>query len=92
MNQAIQGGDFATHGALNIMEAAAYCGVRCAAIEAAIRDGQLKGRRLGRNVIILRADLDEFLATLNIIPAHTPASVMRRREERSLKPADLVHG
>jgi hypothetical protein len=75
---------FVTHGALNIVESAIYCGVRCAAIESAVRDGKLRGRRLGRNVIILRSDLDAFLAALDIIPAHTPPSILRRREERSL--------
>jgi hypothetical protein len=70
-------------GALNISESAIYCGVRCAAIESAVRDGKLQGRRLGRNVIILKADLDAFLTSLDIIPPHTPPSVMRRRQERS---------
>jgi excisionase family DNA binding protein len=77
------GANFAVRGALNIVEAAAYCGVRCSAIEDAVRDGKLRGRRLGRNVIILKADLDEFLAVLEIIPAHTPPSILKRRQERS---------
>jgi excisionase family DNA binding protein len=70
-------------GALNIIQAAAYCGVRCSAIEDAVRDGRLTGRRLGRNVIILKADLDAFLISLDVIPPHTPPSVLRRRQERS---------
>jgi excisionase family DNA binding protein len=74
-------------GALNIVESAAYCGVHSSAIEAAIRDGNLKGRRLGRNVIVLKADLDEFLAALDVIPAHTPPSVLKRRQERSSRGA-----
>jgi excisionase family DNA binding protein len=69
-------------GALNIIQAAAYCGVRCSAIEDAVRDGRLTGRRLGRNVIILKADLDAFLASLGVIPPHTPPSILRRRQER----------
>jgi hypothetical protein len=69
--------------ALNIMQAAAYCGARCSAIEDAVRDGRLAGRRLGRNVIILKADIDAFLVALDVIPPHTPPSVMRRRQERS---------
>jgi excisionase family DNA binding protein len=75
--------EFCAQGALNIVQAAAYCGVRCAAIEDAVRDGRLTGRRLGRNVIIVKADLDAFLVSLDIIPAHTPPSVIRRRQERS---------
>ena len=74
---------FVTHGALNIAESAIYCGVRCAAIESAVRDGRLPGRRLGRNVIILKADLDAFLVSLDIILPHTPPSILRRRQERS---------
>jgi|HubBroStandDraft_4_1064222.scaffolds.fasta_scaffold678612_2 hypothetical protein len=75
--------EYRGQGALNIIQAAAYCGVRCSAIEDVVRDGILTGRRLGRNVIILKADLDAFLLSLDIIPPHTPPSVMRRRQERS---------
>jgi hypothetical protein len=74
-------------GAFNIIQAAAYCGVRCAAIEDAVRDGRLAGRRLGRNIVILRADLNAFLVSLDIIPPHTPPSVLRRRQERSKEKA-----
>ena len=70
-------------GALNLVEAAAYCGVRCSAIECVVRDGKLRGRRLGRNVIILKADLDAFLVSLNVIPPHTPPSILKRRKERT---------
>lgn len=70
-------------GALNIIQAAAYCGVRCSAIEDAVRDGRLAGRRLGRNVIIIRSDLDGFLESLDIVPVHTPPSILKRRQERS---------
>jgi len=76
--------DSLPHGALNILESATYCGVRCSAIESVIRDGKLPGRRLGRNVIILKADLDAFLASLDIIPAHTPPSVLARRAARTV--------
>ncbi len=75
--------EFRSQGALNIIQAAAYCGVRCSAIEDAVRDGRLAGRRLGRNVIILKADLDAFLASLDVIPVHTPPSILRRRQEHS---------
>jgi excisionase family DNA binding protein len=75
---------FVTHGALNIAESAIYCGVRCSAIESVIRDGKLPGRRLGRNVIILKSDLDAFLASLDIIPAHTPPSILARRAARAV--------
>lgn len=75
--------EFRPQGALNIIQAAAYCGVRCSAIEDAVRDGRLAGRRLGRNVIIIKSDLDAFLASLDIVPVHTPPSILKRRQERS---------
>lgn len=75
----------ASHGALNILESAAYCGVRCAAIESAIRDGRLSARLLGRNIIVLKRDLDTFLERLDVIPPHTPPSVLKRRRERELR-------
>lgn len=83
-NLSVPEAHFVTHGALNITESAIYCGVRCAAIESAVRDGKLRGRRLGRNVIILKADLDAFLASLDVIAVHTPTSILKRRRERSL--------
>jgi excisionase family DNA binding protein len=70
-------------GAFSIVQAAAYCGVRCAAVEDAVRDGRLLGRRFGRNIVIRKMDLDEFLASLGVIPPHIPPSVLRRRQERS---------
>jgi excisionase family DNA binding protein len=84
MNIPATAADSLSHGALNIIQAAAYCGVRCSAIEDVVRDGRLAGRRLGRNVIILKADLDAFLASLEIIPPHTPLSILKRRRERTL--------
>lgn len=74
--------DISTHAALNIMEAAIYSGVKSSAIEEAVRDGRLPGRRLGRNVIVLKRDLDSFLESLEIIPPHVPPSVIKRRQER----------
>jgi excisionase family DNA binding protein len=72
-----------TQCALTYEQAAACCGVKTCAIEEVVRDGRLKGRRLGRNVIILKSDLDDFLASLDVIPAHTPPSILKRREERA---------
>jgi excisionase family DNA binding protein len=74
-------------GALNIVQAALYCGVRCSAIEDAVRDGRLVGRRLGRNVIIVKSDLDAFLRSLDVLPTHTPPSILKRRQERSQRRA-----
>jgi hypothetical protein len=81
--------DSSFHGALNIFESSIYCGVRCSAIESVIRDGKLPGRRLGRNVIVLKSDLDAFLASLDIIPAHTPPSILARRAARAVNAAPV---
>jgi hypothetical protein len=83
MNIPAPAADFSIHGALNIVESATYCGVRCFAIESAVTDGRLRGRRLGRNVIILKSDLDAFLASLDVVPPHTPPSVLARRAARA---------
>jgi hypothetical protein len=83
-NIAAPAADCSSCGALNIVESAAYCGVRCSAIESVIRDGKLLGRRLGRNVIILKSDLDAFLASLEVIPVHTPPSILARRAARAV--------
>lgn len=58
---------FSTHGALNYSQAAAYSGVHFSAIETVVREGRLPARRLGRNVIILKSDLDAFLKSLELI-------------------------
>jgi excisionase family DNA binding protein len=83
MNTLARQADSLPRGALNMVEAAEYCGVRCSAIESVVRDGKLRGRRLGRNVIILKADLDAFLASLDVIAVHTPPSILKRRQEYS---------
>lgn len=75
--------DLSTHGALNIAQAAAYAGVRSSAIEEVIRDGRLPGRRLGRNIVVLKRDLDSFLEVLEVIPPHVPPSIMKRQGERA---------
>ena len=74
--------NLSTHAALNIPQAAIYAGVKSSAIEEVIRDGRLPGRRLGRNIVILRSDLDSFLESLDVISPHVPPSVAKRREER----------
>lgn len=61
--------DLSFRGALNIVESAVYCGVRCSAIESVVRDGLLPARRLGRSIIILKSDLDTFLTNLDVVTA-----------------------
>ena len=45
----------------NIYSAAQYCACKCAAIEQAIHDGELKAIRLGRGYVITRESLDRFI-------------------------------
>jgi len=71
--------NFSTHAAFNYSQAAAYSGVHVSAIETVVREGRLPGRRLGRNVIILRQDLDNFLASLDVVYAPASTSVSERR-------------
>jgi excisionase family DNA binding protein len=62
----------AQQASFNYSQAAAYAGVHFSAIETVVREGRLPARRLGRNVIILKSDLDVFLKSLELIyPAAT---------------------
>src|SRR5271165_3078096 len=79
--------NFSTHGAFNYSQAAAYSGVHFSAIETVVREGRLPARRLGRNIIVLKRDLDHFLASLDIVYAPTSTSVSERRRE-GIKGAD----
>jgi excisionase family DNA binding protein len=79
--------NFSSQGAFNYSQAAAYAGVKFSAIETVVREGRLPGRRLGRNIIILKSDLDNFLASLDIVSAPTSTSVSERRRE-GIKGAD----
>ena len=73
--------NFSAQGAFNYSQAASYCGVRCSAIEISVREGRLPGRRLGRNIIILKEDIDAFLKSLDVVYAPTSTSVSERRRE-----------
>jgi hypothetical protein len=66
---------FSSQGAFNYSQAAAYAGVKFSAIETVVREGRLPGRRrLGRNIIILKSDLDNFLASLDVVyPSAVPS-------------------
>lgn len=79
--------NFSSQGTFNYSQAAAYAGVKFSAIETVVREGRLPGRRLGRNVIILKSDLDNFLASLDVVSAPTSTSVSERRRA-GIKGAD----
>src|SRR5260370_14667281 len=72
--------------AYNIYGAAEYCSCRCSAIEAAIRDGRLRARRLGRGFVITREDLDAFIDVLPAVEPHIPPSIAARRAARAVNP------
>ena len=72
-----------SQGAFNVLQAAAYCGVKCAAVEEAQFVTVGCSGAIRSKIVILKSDLDAFLAALDIIPAHTPPSVLKRRQERS---------
>ena len=59
--------NFSTHAAFNYSQAAAYSGVHFSAIERVVREGRLPARRLGRNIIILKEDIDAFLKSLDVV-------------------------
>jgi excisionase family DNA binding protein len=50
--------------AFSVAEAAVLTGIGRDGIYAAIRQGQLRAKKLGRRTVIRRTDLDRFLADL----------------------------
>src|SRR6266404_320673 len=58
---------FSTTRFFQLRQAAAYAGVHFSAIETVVRQGLLPARRLGRNIIIRKSDLDKFLASLELV-------------------------
>src|ERR1700676_2624000 len=72
----------------NIYSAAQYCSCKCAAIEQAIHDGELKAIRLGRGYIITRESLDRFIDASEAVEPHVPPSILARRAART---ANAIH-
>jgi excisionase family DNA binding protein len=56
---------------LSILEAGAVAGVGRSSIYKAIATGELVARKLGRRRIVLRVDLNNFLAALPIVARST---------------------
>lgn len=56
---------------LSIGEACAITGIGRTNLYKAINSGVLKARKYGKRTIILRGDLDAFLASLEAYPAST---------------------
>jgi excisionase family DNA binding protein len=65
---------------LRIVEAARYAGVTTWFIRQAIWKGQLKARRCGRFVIILRDELDSFLENQPAVEPSSAAWLAQRRD------------
>src|SRR6266576_1998566 len=68
----------------NIYSAAQYCACKCAAIERAIHDGELKAIRLGRGYVITRESLDSFIDAREAVEPHIPPSILARRAARAV--------
>ena len=68
----------------NIYSAAQYCACKCAAIEQAIHDGELKAIRLGRGYVITRESLDRFIDAREAVEPHIPPSILARRAARAV--------
>jgi excisionase family DNA binding protein len=68
----------------NIYSAAQYCSCKCAAIEQAIHDGELKAIRLGRGYVITREALDSFIDARKTVEPHIPPSILARRAARAV--------
>jgi excisionase family DNA binding protein len=64
--------------------AAQYCACKCAAIEQAIHDGELKAIRLGRGYVITRESLDRFIDAREAVEPHIPPSILARRAARAV--------
>jgi excisionase family DNA binding protein len=52
---------------LSVLEACRIAGIGRTKIYQAITEGQLKARKYGKRTIILRGDLQEFLAALPVV-------------------------
>jgi excisionase family DNA binding protein len=68
----------------NIYSAAQYCSCKCAAIEQAIHDGELRAIRLGRGYVITRESLDSFIDAREAVEPHVPPSILARRAARAV--------
>lgn len=53
---------------LSVLDACKFLGVGKTTLYEAIKQGRLKVRKLGKRTIIVRADLEEFLASLPTSP------------------------
>lgn len=65
--------------ALSTMEAARVAGVGLSALYRAIADGSLIARRNGRKLVVLRADLQDWLNRLPAANGGKPAGQQKRK-------------
>jgi excisionase family DNA binding protein len=52
---------------LSVVEACSVAGIGRTKVYEAIADGRLKARKVGKRTIILRSDLQQFLANLPVL-------------------------
>ena len=63
--------------AFSVKEAAEASGISRAALYRALRNGELRARKMGTKIIILRTDLEAYLSSLD---AYKPLAKLDRAE------------
>jgi len=63
-SQSVDVVDLPQQAGFNILQCAAYTGLSAWGVRMAIWKGHLPARKVGRSLLILRRDIDEFLETL----------------------------
>lgn len=72
---------------LNVREACELLGLGRSSFYRAIREGRLPAKKLGKRTLVLRADLERFLAGLPDHITHHELSLSRRRRD-PVQPGD----
>jgi len=79
-NMATQTGQSILPRGLRITDAARYAGVRTWFLRQALYEGRLSARRLGKAIVVLRDDLDQFLEAQPVIPV-CEAEWLKKRQK-----------
>lgn len=68
-----------TQQAFTIPQIAAYTGLSVWSVRMQIWEGRLTAKKIGKSLIVLRADADKFLAELPAVPANRSKWLARRK-------------